>query len=104
MSNIDSVYGYLNLSARIGEFFNVFYQTVHQHLTRPYTLSPIGPTVGTFAYRESVTPNSTPNRYSVSCIFQNVVYKDISRFNSVFNLDVSGNYDIVRVDCFRAIA
>ena len=41
-----------------------FYQTVHQKLPKSYTLSPIGPTVNSFAYREPAAPNRTPNQYS----------------------------------------
>ena len=31
-----------------------FYQTAHQKLTKPYTMSPIRPTVSSFVYREPV--------------------------------------------------
>ena len=42
-----------------------FYQTVHQKLTKPYNMSPIGPAVRTFAYREPLASHRTPNHYIV---------------------------------------
>ena len=50
---IDSAYGYVRLSARIGEFQCIPNRT-------------FGPTLSSFAYREPVTPNHTPNHYSGS--------------------------------------
>ena len=48
-----------------------FYQIVHPKLAKPYTMSLIGPTVSSFAYRDPVAPNRTPNQYSedYSCLY-----------------------------------
>ena len=41
-----------------------FYQTVHQELTKPDTLSTIGPTVSSFAYREPYTESASQLLFS----------------------------------------
>ena len=61
---IDSVYDFVCFKRANYWISMYFYQTEHQKFTKPYTLSLIGPTVSSFAYREPVAPNRTPNQYS----------------------------------------
>ena len=63
---IDSVYGWMRFKRANRCISMYFHQTVHQTLTKPYTLFPIGPTVSSFVYREPVEPN----QYSGNCTLQ----------------------------------
>ena len=70
-----------------------FHQTVLQKFTIPYTVSPIGPIVIYFAYKEPVAPNRTPNQYGGDLCNEIILFDFVIFHSILFSIQFCGPID-----------